>query len=466
MPDSQHATRPPSVDRVLTLAQVQQLISVFGRPQVTNAVRHTIDELRENHRSGTFPPLTDIATLVEQQLHQEDSFSLRRVINLTGTVLHTNLGRAALPPSAINTMMTVASGASNLEYDLDSGTRGDRDSHLEKLLTELTGAEAATVVNNNAAAVMLVLNTLASGQEVPVSRGELVEIGGSFRIPEIMSRSGCQLVEIGATNRTHLADYRDAVTSNTALLMKVHTSNYEIRGFTSSVSDPEVAALAQELSLPFVTDLGSGNLIDFSTLGLPPEPTVAQVIEAGADVVTFSGDKLLGGPQAGIVVGKRKFIEQIKRNPMKRALRVDKLTIAGLFEVLKLYRHPEKLIEELPTLRYLTRKLATIIELAEALCGPVTQRLAGFADVCVVDTKSQVGSGSLPLDLLPSAAIQITPRSGDDAALRGIARAFRHLPTPVVGRITDGSLLLDLRTLDTVAEVADQLDQLVLEGTV
>ena len=460
--DSGPTKRPPSVDKVLNCTGGQLLITRFGRTAVTKAIRHQLDLLREHQHtdSAAFPDIEEILTLVNETLEQDNQFTLKRVLNLTGTVLHTNLGRAVLPSSALQAVIDVASGACNLEYEIDNARRGDRDSHIESLIIDLTGAEAATVVNNNAAAVLLVLNTLAFGKEVPVSRGELVEIGGSFRIPDIMSRSGCHLVEIGTTNRTHSQDYRAAIGQNTALLMKVHTSNYKIRGFTNTVSDAEVATIAHEFNLPFITDLGSGSLIDLHELGLPDEPTVSTTLNSGADIVTFSGDKLLGGPQAGIIVGKSKYIERIKSNPMKRALRLDKLAIAALYGTLKLYKDPNRLTRDLPVLHFLTRTSEEIMGLARELIAPVSQKLSGIAEVSIVDTKNQTGSGSLPLELLPGHGICIRPLAQGDIWLRQLAAAFRQLPVPMIGRLHDGSLLFDLRTLEHSNDVLSQLDHL------
>jgi L-seryl-tRNA(Ser) seleniumtransferase len=388
--------------------------------------------------------------------------SLRPIFNLTGTVLHTNLGRASLPPEAIDAVARVAASPSNLEFDLDTGKRGDRESHVENLVCELTGAEAATVVNNNAAAVLLVLNTLALNREVPVSRGELVEIGGSFRIPEVMQRSGCTLVEIGATNRTHLRDYAGAINEATALLMKVHTSNYEVRGFTHSVAETELAALARQFSLPFVIDLGSGNLVDFETLGLPAEPTAATAIDNGADIVTFSGDKLLGGPQAGLIAGKAELVDQIRRNPLKRALRLDKMTLAALAAVLRLYRDPATLPRRLPTLRLLTRTIEYIRLRAQVLAPQVQERLGDAWSVCVEDCFSQIGSGSLPVDTLASSALRICTADGGEPGLLSLVGALRCLPEPVIGRVHKRALWLDLRCLEESQEerFLSQLDRL------
>ncbi|MCZ6502829.1 MAG: L-seryl-tRNA(Sec) selenium transferase [Gammaproteobacteria bacterium] len=452
----------PSVDRIISSQDCQPLIAKYGRSLVTSSTREILESIRGDlgKPGKRIPSVAEIVQLLQSQIREVTNSSLKPVINLTGTVLHTNLGRAALPEVAISSMVTIARGPSNLEYDLESGKRGDRDNHIEKVIMEITGAEAATVVNNNAAAVLLTLNTLASGKEVPVSRGELVEIGGSFRIPEIMLRSGCKLVEVGATNRTHLKDYQQAINVNTALVMKVHTSNYEIKGFTNSVTDQELAGLAANANIPFITDLGSGTLVDLSLFGLPHEPTAQEARSAGADVVTFSGDKLLGGPQAGIIIGKKTLISAIKANPLKRALRIDKITMAALAEVLNLYRDPDTLSERIPTLRYLTRSIQEIEQLAQDVLPSLVSILAGNAQVEIVDTYSQIGSGSLPLDLLPSKELSIVPSKPSDARLQQITKAFRQLPTPVIGRIHDGKLLFDLRTLDKPADLTEQLDHL------
>jgi L-seryl-tRNA(Ser) seleniumtransferase len=453
----------PGVESLLKQDDTAALIAQFGRPAVTVAIRAALAQVRANL-------LADISTVVPgddaliriagRQLQSNDEPSLRRVFNLTGTVLHTNLGRAALPEEAIEAVALAARDATNLEFDIATGQRGDRDAHLEKLLCNLTGAEAATVVNNNAAAVLLVLNSLANRKEAPVSRGELIEIGGSFRLPDIMARSGCRLREIGTTNRTHLSDYAESIGPKTGLVMKVHTSNYVIEGFTATVSEPDLAQLCRDRVVPFVVDLGSGTLIDLRGFGLPHEPTPAESIANGADLVTFSGDKLLGGPQAGIIVGRADLIRTIKRNPLKRALRVDKMTVAALSAVLRLYSNPERLANRLPVLRLLARPMEDIRKTAERIRNIVAQRLEGIATVETILCASQIGSGALPTREIPSAGLAIRPPASarhPGTALERIARAFRQLPIPVIGRIQNGALIFDLRTLEDEAAFVDQL---------
>lgn len=444
----------PSVDTLLS--SMPDELARWGHAQLTQAISQQLSQLRAAITAGNAPGISPegIRQSVVAALTARSNATLIPVFNLTGTVLHTNLGRANLPEEAINAIRTVAAGASNLEFDLESGKRGDRESHVEALICEMTGAEAATAVNNNAAAVLLVLNTLAMGRKVPVSRGELVEIGGSFRIPEVMSRSGATLVEVGATNRTHLKDYRSAIDNDTALLMKVHTSNYRVEGFTASVSEQELAALAREYDLPFVIDLGSGNLVDFKALGLPAEPTAADALANGADLVNFSGDKLLGGPQAGLIAGRADLVAMIKKNPLKRALRLDKMTLAALAEILKLYRNPEQLTRKLPTLRLLTRSTADIRAQAENLLSGIARCLDTRYRVSVEDCLSQIGSGSLPVETLPSAALKIQPASAKDSELRELAEQLRRLPTPVIARLHKGALWLDLRCLEPEHEAA------------
>lgn len=438
----------PSVSVVLD--EMADDITQHGHQAVTKAVRAHLSLVREQLQLGEIADVvTDsVLSAVRQALNGLNHSSLVPVFNLTGIVLHSNLGRATLAESAITAMAEVASGASTLEYDIAEGKRGDRDSHIEAILCELTGAEAATVVNNNAAAVLLTLNTLALNKSVPVSRGELVEIGGSFRVPDIMSRSGCRLVEVGTTNRTHLADYADAIDADTALLMRVHTSNYRIEGFTKAVPESELAHLAAQHEIPFIVDMGCGNLIDVKKLGLPHEATAQDTLRNGADLVLFSGDKLLGGPQAGIIAGKKSLVAQIKKNPIKRALRLDKVTLAALEATLQLYRNPEALTSQLPTLRLLTRSEADIQLQAERLCDPVTSALDKNFSVEVARVSSQIGSGSFPVEVLPSAGLSIASKNGEDAELRALDRRLHELPKPIIGRISNGALILDLRCLE------------------
>jgi L-seryl-tRNA(Ser) seleniumtransferase len=384
--------------------------------------------------------------------------SIRSVFNLTGTVLHTNLGRALIGKVAAEAAMTAMTCAVNLEFDVDGGARGERDSHVEEWLKRLTGAEAAVVVNNNAAAVYLVLNSFAQKKEVIVSRGELVEIGGAFRIPDIMTRSGCKLREIGTTNRTHAKDFAEAIGDRTAAIMKVHTSNYAIQGFTAAVPEPELAAIAHEHQLPFWVDLGSGTLVDLERWGLPHEPTPRDAIGNGADLVTFSGDKLLGGPQCGLIVGRKDLIAKIRKNPMKRALRIDKIRMAALEATLRLYADPERLVREVPTLRLLTRPQADIETQATRLLPALAAAVGAHADAAVIACSSQIGSGALPIDALPSAGIAMTPRGKNrNSAAERLSNAFRALPVPVIGRVNDGAFILDLRCLDDEAGFVAQL---------
>ncbi|CAN5168890.1 L-seryl-tRNA(Sec) selenium transferase [soil metagenome] len=444
------------------------LVETHGHRFVTDRTRRVLDELRQQMLAGaaTAEALDDAAIVatIESACRVDSAPRLKPVLNLTGTVLHTNLGRAVLASEALEQIASTMAGASNLEFDLAGGSRGDRDSLVEGLICELTGAEAATVVNNNAAAVLLTIAALARDREVIVSRGELVEIGGAFRMPDVMSSAGARLREVGTTNRTHAKDYESAINADTALIMKVHTSNYAIEGFTSAVDEPELVEIARRRGVLFATDLGSGALIDLSQYGLPREPLVSDSIRAGADVVTFSGDKLLGGPQAGIIAGRRDAIERIRRFPMKRALRVSKLPMAALEATLQLYRHPERLAQRLPTLRHLTRDAASLRRQAELLVAPMRTALGPRWRVDVVELKSQIGSGSLPVDRIASAGLSITPvaTKGVGRALEQLSRAMLDLPLPVIGRITEDSYRLDLRCLDDSSQLVSQLSSLVL----
>jgi L-seryl-tRNA(Ser) seleniumtransferase len=455
----------PSVDRVLRLEGTQALVRDRGRARVTDAVRQVLSGLRsEQQTSAAREPVTEAALLERVRVCLDDQArgALRPVFNLTGTVLHTNLGRAPLPEEAVDAMIAAARRPVNVEFDLERGRRGDRDDHLEPLICRLTGAEAATVVNNNAAAVLLVLNTLALRREVPTSRGELIEIGGSFRLPEIMARAGCRLREVGTTNRVHRTDYEQAIGATTGLVMKVHTSNYAIVGFTASVAEAELAALCRERGVPLVVDLGSGMLVDLRRFGLPHEPTPAESLRNGADLVTFSGDKLLGGPQAGIIAGRGDLIHRIRRNPLKRALRIDKITIAALTAVLSLYLDPDSLPQRLPVLRLLTRTLDDVRAAAERIAPRVAAAVGEAANVTVISCGSEIGSGAQPTHEIPSAGLAVRPANGraSGRALTGIAAAFRQLPIPVIGRIQDDAFVLDLRCLDDEAGFVEQLASL------
>ena len=455
----------PSLDRLLGEAAFAPLLVEFGRDEVVLALRQTFDAMRARIAAGalsrTDVEVAAIALAAREFLERRHRSALRRVFNLSGTVLHTNLGRALLPREAVDAVAAAMTSPVNLEFDLDTGKRGDRDRLVESSLCELTGAEAATVVNNNAAAVLLALAALANRREVVVSRGELVEIGGAFRIPGVMRAAGARLREVGTTNRTHMADYADAIGARTAALMKVHTSNYLISGFTASVDIVELAPLAREHGLPLIADLGSGSLVDLSAYGLPREPTVRETLAAGADLVTFSGDKLLGGPQAGLVVGRADLVRKLKRHPLARALRVGKLTLAALEAVLALYRAPERLPDRLPTLRALTRAQVSIEAQAQRLVAPVQDVLGTDCEVAVAATQSQIGSGALPVAVLPSAALAIR-RGKSGRSLDHLDAALRALPRAVVGRIANRTLWLDLRCLEEAdeAEFVAQLSHL------
>ena len=449
----------PAVDRLLRQPAVAVLVQQHGHSLVASQARALLDGLRQQALAGTLAADAvqprALAEGVAQAVAARLAPRLQRVLNLTGTVIHTNLGRAVLADQALAHLLALMAGPNNLEYDLASGGRGDRDSIVEELLCTITGAQAATVVNNNAAAVLLTIAAMARGKEVIVSRGELVEIGGAFRVPDIMRRAGAKLVEVGTTNRTHLRDFDEAVGAKTAMVMKVHTSNYAVQGFTAAVAEAELAQLAHARGVPFVVDLGSGTLVNLEQWGLPHEPTPCDSIEAGADLVTFSGDKLLGGPQAGLLVGRRELIAKIKKNPLKRALRAGKLTLAALEATLALYRDPGRLPQRLEALRLLTRPEGEIRAQAERLLPAWQAALAGWPlDASIAPTLSQIGSGSLPVDRLPSAALVARPRGRRAGVLHKLEEALRRLTTPVIGHIADDTLRLDLRCLDVKEEGA------------
>ncbi|MFT3957187.1 MAG: L-seryl-tRNA(Sec) selenium transferase [Piscinibacter sp.] len=460
----------PSVDRLIRSPAAAALLAEHGHTLVTSEARALLDGLRVQALAGALDADAVRPSALEGALAERIAARLaprlRRVLNLTGTVIHTNLGRALLAEPALQHLLAMMAGPNNLEYDLESGGRGDRDSIVEELLCTITGAEAATVVNNNAAAVLLSIAALASahkgGKEVIVSRGELVEIGGAFRMPDVMASAGATLVEVGTTNRTHPADYERAITERTALLMKVHTSNYAVQGFTAAVDEADIARIAHAKGLPMATDLGSGALVDLAAYGLPKEPLPQEKLAAGCDVVTFSGDKLLGGPQAGLIVGTREAVGRIRKFPMKRALRMSKLPLAALEATLRLYLRPERLARDLPTLRLLTRPEAEIRALAQALAPRVAAAVAPRFGVEVVAMQGQIGSGSLPVERLPSAGLAIAPlqKKASGRALDELAAALRALPLPVIGRVADDRLLLDLRCLEEPAGLLDQLQHL------
>lgn len=459
----------PSVDALLQAPRAGELAREHGQGIVVRHARAVLEGMRRQLQAGTpLPPDAFARERIDAELARRVqaslSSSLRRIVNLTGTVIHTNLGRALLPPPAVERVAQCMSSPANLEFDLATGARGDRDAIVEGLLCELTGAEAATVVNNNAAAVLLTLFALARGREAVVSRGELVEIGGAFRMPDVMESAGARMVEVGTTNRTHLRDYEQAMGPATAVLLKVHTSNYVVKGFTSAVSEEELAPLARARGIPLACDLGSGSLVDFRALGLPAEPMPQQMLRAGCDVVTFSGDKLLGGPQAGLIVGRREIVERIRKCPLKRALRVSKLPLAALEATLQLYLRPERLARDLPTLRLLTRPREEIHALAVRLQPAFAQAFGPRFDVQVIATDSQIGSGALPEGRIPSAGLAVTPvhasRKQLNAVLQELARALRGLPRPVLGRIDADRLVLDLRCLEDPGELLTQLPQL------
>ncbi|MGH7966419.1 MAG: L-seryl-tRNA(Sec) selenium transferase [Candidatus Binatia bacterium] len=443
----------PSVEKLLALPSLSALLLRYQRTYLVDKVRAALAAVRQEIIAGAITAHVTEAEIVhriETAIAREDRSPLRSVVNATGTVLHTNLGRALLARAAIEEIVRVAASPVTLEYDLAEGSRGDRDALIEADLLALTGAEAATVVNNNAAAVLLALNTLAEGKEGIVSRGEMIEIGGSFRIPDVMRKSGVVLHEVGTTNRTHVRDYAEAISSQTGVLLKVHPSNYRVIGFTKTVDLEDLVALGRAQHVPVMEDLGAGALIDLSQYGLPREPVVTERVAKGADVVTFSGDKLLGGPQAGLIVGRKEFIDRIKNNPLKRALRPGKLALAALSATLRLYRRSPDLAAELPTLRWLTRPRREMDAIAACALPLLQDRLGPEFVLTVEDANAQIGSGALPEEELSSRVIAIRH---PQLAAEKIAARFRASDPPVLGRIHEGVFLLDLRGVFNAEEL-------------
>ena len=446
----------PKVDVILEKPEIIKLIEQYHRDVVVDAIREEIDKLRSFIKENNDIDLIEekINNLVENitsNVKKVYSYNLRKVINGTGTILHTNLGRAIISKKHADYLSDVVTSYSNLEYNLEEGKRGERYSHFEKLICKITGAESAMAVNNNAAAVMLVLSSMAENKEVIVSRGELVEVGGKFRIPDVMKSSNAHLVEIGTTNKTHREDYEDAITENTGALLKVHTSNFKILGFTESVSIDELCKLGREKDIPVIEDIGSGVLIDLSKYGLEYEPTVQDSIKAGVDIVSFSGDKLLGGPQAGIIVGKKKYIDKMKKNPLTRAFRIDKFTATILEMIFHEYLNEEDAIKNIPVLSLITKDIKEI----EGSANKLYEKLSDIKDVANVeieDTLSQIGGGSLPTERIKSKCVTIIPKNISTAALE---EKLRQGENPVVGRISDDKLILDMRTV-----LEDEIDRL------
>ena len=459
----------PSVDEVLNNNKIIDILNEYPRNIVIECIREAIEEkrrciieLKEENFNEFKVSLDEIVTNIVNKCNLKYSLSLKKVINATGTVIHTNLGRSLLSESLKDELWQSASRYSNLEYDIDKGERGSRYTHLTETIKRLTGAEDVLVVNNNAAAVLLVLSTMAKGGEAIVSRGELVEVGGSFRIPSIMALSGADLVEVGSTNKTHMKDYEEAITENTKVLMKVHTSNYRILGFTQSVEVDELCEIGKKHNIPVIEDLGSGVFIHVSKYGLTYEPTVLDSIRKGADIVTFSGDKMLGGPQAGIIVGKKEYISQMKKNQLTRALRVDKLTICALEATLRMYLDEEKAIKEIPTLRMLTYTMEELEEKANALYSKL-ENLNTYANIRIEDGLSQVGGGSMPLETINSKVIAITPNNMNVSTLE---KKLRLSDSHVIARVYEDKYVLDIRTIfeDEFDILAKEIERALIGG--
>ncbi|WP_372996561.1 L-seryl-tRNA(Sec) selenium transferase [Lutispora sp.] len=439
----------PSVDELLNNENIKKLLEIYPRSVLVDSIREFLQEYRNSilHASDIDKLVLNENSIIDGislYVKKKMSNNLKNVINGTGVVLHTNLGRACISSSVIGDLVKISSRYSNLEMDLDKGIRGSRYDHVEDILCHLTNAEAAMVVNNNAAAVMLVLSTMAKCGEVIVSRGQLVEIGGSFRIPDVMAQSGAKLVEVGTTNKTHLWDYEKAINENTKALMKVHTSNYRIFGFTEEVASEELVSLGREKGIPVIEDLGSGMLLDLSKYGLPYEPTVQEAVASGMDVVTFSGDKMLGGPQAGIIVGKREYIEAMKRNPLTRAFRVDKMTLAALEGTLKLYLDKDRALKEIPVLKMLTEDNKDIRKRAEKLYNRLISSLPDSFFISMEDDYSEVGGGSMPMHRMPTTVISLY---SDRFTVNQLEKKLRSNEIPIITRINKDKVLIDIRTI-------------------
>jgi len=460
-------TSIPKVDEVLNYKGIVDLMEKVPRPLILESIREVLDEVREKilrspeeELESYFIKNETIGTRTVERALKKQKPHLKRVVNATGVVIHTNLGRSLLSERAVEAVVEASKCYTNLEYDIEKGERGSRYSHVEYIISKVTGAESAMVVNNNAAAVLLVLSTLCRGKEAIVSRGELVEIGGSFRVPEVMEQSGAVLVEVGATNRTHLYDYERAIGENTGALLKVHTSNYRILGFTEEVKAEELVELGGKKGIPVIEDIGSGSFIDFSKYGLSYEPTVQEAVRSGVDIVTFSGDKMLGGPQAGIIVGRKKYIDMMKKNPLTRALRIDKMTIAALEATLRMYMDEEEAIKNIPTLRMILEPKEKIRKRAEALLEMLESTLGERAQISIVEEYSQIGGGSMPLEKLPTYALYLKPAWISAAKLEA---GLREADIPVIARVKSEGLLFDLRTVDEEEYliIRDSLDNIL-----
>ncbi|KGQ29322.1 L-seryl-tRNA(Sec) selenium transferase [Gallibacterium anatis] len=455
----------PSIDRLLKTESGTRLLEKYGHSATVAAMRHFLQQARAFIKtSAHLPPFcADEQTFLQQlesALQQQRQLAIQPVHNLTGTVLHTNLGRAIWAQAAQQAALQAMQQNVALEFDLQQGKRGHRDQAISELLAHLTGAEAACIVNNNAAAVLLMLATFAKDREVIISRGELIEIGGAFRIPDIMQQAGCKLVEVGTTNRTHLRDYAQAINENTAFLLKVHSSNYQIVGFTKSVSEEELVQLGQEKNIPVITDLGSGALIDFRDYGLPHEPQVQQKVAAGVDLISFSGDKLLGGPQAGIIVGKKALIEQLQQHPLKRVLRCDKVILSALEATLRLYLEPENLSKSLPTLSALSKTTAELQPQAQQLLQALQTKLGDRFDLMIEACDAQIGSGAQPMTKIASLAVTLQAKSAKSEDLYQLITMLKALSQPIIGRVENNKLWLDLRSVAQIETLLTTVNEL------